>query len=216
MPCSQPLPVTPLVSRTPAPRRQGLSHEQGAGGGRCSMRLRWGLSRVASRASVSPSGEESYKVGDSPQALPCPSSAMRPRMVSSLSLSVPIRTVGLAMAPEAHHSTWILADFANFALCSHFCPPHSALLSWRPSQDCSGPDTGEGATWGLDTGHGRRDEGNMAIPEVCHGPAAPHPTLHHPSGWPHSPCLPGEDAKGPEVGVVSSRVAGPKGRATNH
>lgn len=170
-PAPSPLPVTPLVSRTPAPRRRGLSHEQGAGGSRYSTRLQRGLSGVASRASVSPSGEESYKEGDSPQALPCPSSAMRPRMVSSLSLSIPICTVGLATAPEAHHSTWILADFANFALCSHFSPPHSALLSWRPSQHCSGPDTGEGATWGLGAGKERRGE---------HG---------HPRGlpWPSSP-----------------------------
>lgn len=34
------------------------------------MRLWWGLSRVANRASVSPSGKELHKVGTSPHTLP--------------------------------------------------------------------------------------------------------------------------------------------------
>lgn len=130
-------------------------------------------------------------MGDSPQALPCPSSTMRPRMmVSSLSLSVPTCTVGVA-----HHSTWILTDFAKLPLHPHFSPPASGPLSWRPPQDSQG-QTWEGSCLGPGV-QGREGETRGTRPSLRAAMAQqPPPTLHHPSGWPHGPCLPGEDPRG--------------------
>lgn len=123
-------------------------------------------------------------MGDSPQALPCPSSAMRPRMmVSSLSLSVPTSMVGLA-----HHSMWILTLPRSPYVPTSLHPP------WGPSPG-DHLRTAQGQTWegsclgpGAQAGKERRGE----LP----WPSSRHPTLHHPSGWPHCPCLPGEDPKG--------------------
>lgn len=131
-------------------------------------------------------------------------------MVSFLSLSVPICTVGLTMAPEAPH-IWLPTDLASFPLCSHFSPPHSGILSQRPSQDCSGPDMGREPPGAWHAGQGRRDKGNMAVPEVCRVPAA---TPNHPSGWSHCPCLPGEDPKG--LGGGSGRQQGSRAQGQNH
>lgn len=167
--------VTSVVSRTPAPPRQRLSHQQEAGVSRCtlcrqhSMRLRWGLSRATWLSLGFP-----IWVGVvQPPGPALPLISHETMNESSLRASgSPICTVGLATAPKPHHSRWILTDFANPPSMFPFLPtslraPFLETISGLLRARC-----GRDGVWGQ--GHrAERGKGNVVILEACHGPEAP-------------------------------------------